>query len=363
MRRAAIGWVLLVSVGCHSGPGIREDATPPVRDGGSTRDTGPASDGGVVGDAALRDGGAPSGRVVDHGVVLSSGLSGFVASDPSVQVLGDGTLAMVYTDVDPATDNTVLMWTTSPRPDRWTTGTVLLRGRADAWDEAVEAGALAPGGAAVLYGGYRRGGVPADGFPADQGLLERIGTDWVRQADPVWRRRPDAWDCDAVYSVDVVGGPGDFHAVYAAHCYTAPGVAHGAFVGGASGPTLRELTPTAEPLLAPDALPAWSAAYAAEPSLVDLGDCWALLFTGFPDWDGGAPSLGLATARAPLGPFAVHAEPLLRPDADWREAWVGAPDVVVRDGVAHVFVTGVDGRGVTSIGYLEVENPAALWCP
>lgn len=301
--------------------------------------------------------------LVDHGVVLTSGLSGFVASDPSVQRLDDGTLGMVYTDVDPETDNTVLMWASGDGPDRWSPGEVLLSGESGSWDEAVEAGAMVPGGEAVLYGGYQRGGEPADGFPADQGLLELDGTTWSRRDEPVWTRREDAWDCDAVYSVDVVGEPGAWHAVYAGHCYTAEGVEHGAFVGGASGAFLDVLQPTERPLLSQSELPAWSAAYAAEPALVDLGDCWALLFTGFPDWESGPPSVGLATGQGPGGPFTVRDEPLVRPDTDWRAAWAGAPDAVLLDGDLHMFVTGVNQAGITSIGHVEIQDAAAQWCP
>jgi hypothetical protein len=301
--------------------------------------------------------------LIDHGVVLASGLSRFVASDASVAVRDDGTLAMVYTDVDPETDSTVLMWTTSEVPGEWSPGTVLLRGQPGDWDEAVEAGALAPGGEAVLYGGYRRGGDPTDGFPADQGLLRWDGSAWVRSPAPVWTRQPGSFSCDAIYSVDVVGEPGDWQAVFAGHCYTDSTAPLGVFVGGAQGDTLETLTADAAPVLDSAALPPWATAYAAEPALTQLGPgCWALFFTGFPDWEGSPPAIGVATASQPGGPWSIRAEALIRADADWRAAWVGAPDALVLGGALHLYPTGVDTAGITRIGHVELTNPSASLC-
>ena len=288
-----------------------------------------------------------------------------LASDPSV-VLRRSDLAMAYTDLDVATNRTVLALAVSNDGRRWRTewnaqgvGGLVLAGREGRWDENLESAALlrTDRGWRLYYSGYPDEGRPVKGFPAALGLAASgDGRTFVRSSDePVLRPTPGWYDNDAVYSPTLLHERGAYTMIYVGHAYTdvskiGAGGVYLLWAVSDDGVIWRK---GEAPLAGPGSFGDWRRDGLAEPFLVRRGPgAYLLFYTGL---RGEERALGVATAPTPTGPWDFGRRPILRPgppgSADARQ--VLAPSVLLEGDLLRLWYLAVDSRGRLSVGYAE----------
>ena len=216
-----------------------------------------------------------------------------LASDPSVVRFENG-LAMAYTDLDVATDRTVLALANSSDGRSWGTdwsaqgiGGLVLAGREGRWDENLESAALlrTDRGWRLYYSGYPDEGRPVKGFPAALGLAASgDGRTFVRTSDePVLRPTPGWYDNDAVYSPTLLHERGAYTMIYVGHAYTdvskiGAGGVYLLWAVSDDGVTWRK---GEAPLAGPGSFGGWRRDGLAEPFLVRRGPgAYLLFYTG-----------------------------------------------------------------------------------
>lgn len=299
----------------------------------------------------------------------------YTASDPTL--LRDGTrLMMVATDLDVATNRTLLVAATSVDGLSWSfAGTpvpqpgTILQGRAGKWDENLETAELVRSGTGYLlyYSGYRTNGFPAPGFPAAMGLAtSQDGRNFVRVSDaPTLQPTPGWYDNDATYSPTVLRDGTGFVMLYVGHAYTRTdkiGGAAGVYLLGATSSDGRLWTKRASPVISPGGGLPWMRDGAAEPSLVKGPDgAYYLFFTGLA---GEARVIGVARGTSPFGPWEINPTPIVAPSSgQFDESVVLGPYVIIEAGKARMWFLGADRTERIRIGYEEaawpIYNPAA----
>jgi len=296
-----------------------------------------------------------------------------IAADPSV-VREDGVLRMVYTDWLEPPGRTVLAEAVSADGSTWRPAVdgpggvpVVLDGRAGAWDDQIETGALLrrDGAYWLYYSGYV---MPPPGVNVAYGAIGLAvsddGVTFVRVTDrPVLAPEPGGLDADGAYSPSVRWWDGRAWMVYAGHCWNSCGEA---------GPGVRILGAVSEdgvhwtrhpvPVLTPADVPAWAAGGVGEPELVEGSDgLFYPFFSGFSDepvrgWTG---RIGVARSPHPFGPWEVAPEPVAapRPEAAWEGTETIAPTVLIEGDAVRLWY---HGRRRDPPGY-AVGSARARW--
>lgn len=280
------------------------------------------------------------------------------AVDPSV--VRDGTdLRMVFTVPEIGAIAEVV----SSDGSNWAPvlgGPVVFEGVEGAWDEEVGAGCLVPttDGFELFYRGS------SDGDPAAVGRA--VSTDGVHfertGQTPILEPTPGGLDGDGFDGPTVVRWNGRVWMVVGGECGEDCGSGAGVRILGAESAGGTTWSKRERPVLEPDAIGAsWAEGGVGDPALIEGPDgLFYLFFTGIGQPDDASEVIGVARSPHPMGPWEIAPSPIVVPgdSGSWDGFEVGAPTVVIEDGVARMwFEARATPAGDGGVGYAEASWP------
>lgn len=299
-------------------------------------------------------------------------LGTIIASDPSILRTSQG-YEVYYTDLDTATNRTVIAKAYSTDGEnwatRWTKGGVnglVVSGSSGQWNENVESAAIVKlkKGWRLYFSGYRDEGKPSKGFPAALWFMaspDGINFQPVLNG-PVMAPTKGWYDNDAIYSPTILRQDGTYYMIYVGHCYTnCSNIANpGVYLLLATSRDGISWTKSKTPVASPGQFSDWRADGIAEPYLIRRGSgSYLLFFTGL---QGENRAIGVASATSPKGPWKFGSEPIVLPGASGApdEHQVLAPAAVVENGELKLWYLAADKKELLSIGHAEGSVQSAI---
>jgi predicted GH43/DUF377 family glycosyl hydrolase len=186
------------------------------------------------------------------------------------------------------------------------------------------------------------------------------GTKWIRySAEPVLvPGQKGDWDGRSISDPTVISTGSSYSMWYVGRA--SGGNASIGLATSADGTTwIKDLS---SPVLRPDPAHAWESYALMQPTVIFDGNVYHVWYAGVGKAPADRPAIGCATSSDGRTWERCQPDPVLTADAglDWEHEGVLEPNVVYREGVYHMWYTGIDAEGIERVGYAR-SNDGIHW--